>query len=132
MKRDANIAADLPRDLWEADELLTKYGRWAMHRHKKQRCASAEGMYRIPPNDDDRQPREVKLKDFDAMTVQRALARVPDRERIVLAVLYVPQRLPPQAQFRMLRIPPKLARDRHLLGLRMFDNLFRVMSARAQ
>lgn len=127
MKRDANIAADLPLELWQADELLSRYGRWAMHRHKKQRCVSAEGMFRAPPNDDDRQPREVMLRDFDALAVQRALARVPDRERIVLAVLYVPQRLPPQAQFRILRIPPKLARDRHLVGLRMFNNLYRVV-----
>ena len=130
MIRDANIAADIPAELRGADDLLTRYGRWAMHRHKKQRCASAEGMYRIPPNDDDRQPREVLLANFDAMTVQRALARVPDRERIVLAVLYVPQRLPPQAQLRILRIPPKLARERHLHGLRMFSNLHRVMSVR--
>ena len=121
-----NIAADIPLDLRTADELLTRFGRWAMHRHRKQRCASAEGMYRTPPNDDDRQPRELVMPAIDAMAVQRALAGVPDRERVVLEILYVPRRFPVQAQMRRLRIPPRLAQERHLLGLRMFWNRWRV------
>ena len=131
MIRDANIAADIPAELRGADDLLTRYGRWAMHRHKKQRCASAEWMYRIPPNEDDRLPREVMLKDFDALAVQRALARVPDRERIVLAVLYVPQRLPAHVILQRMRIPARLSRERHLHGLRMFNNLHRVLASAA-
>jgi hypothetical protein len=123
-----SIAADIPPSLAAADEALTRFGRWAMHRHKKQRCASAEGHYSIPPNDDSRAPREVLLTDFDAMRVQRALSRVPDVQRIVLEVLYVPRRWPAEVQLRMLRIPPRLSQDRHLVGLRMFDNIHRVMA----
>jgi hypothetical protein len=121
------IAAEIPHDLQDADEALHRYGRWAMHRHRKQRCASAEGHYRIPPNDDNRQPREILLADFDAMTVQRAIARVPELERLVLTVLYIPQRLPPQAQLRILRIPPRLSVERHARGLRIFDNIHRAL-----
>ena len=120
-----NIACDVPLDLRYADETLYRYGRWAMHRHKKQRCASAEGMYRIPPNDDDRLPRELLLTTHDALRAQRALAAVAERERTVLVILYVPQRLPSSALLRIKRIPPVLSRERHLHGLRMFDNCYR-------
>lgn len=121
-----DISALIPAGLREADELLTRYGRWAMRRHSKRRCASAEGMYRIPPNDDDRQPREVLLPLLDALAVQRALYRVPDLQRVVLAILYVPQRRPPQALLRIMRIPPRLSCDRHITGLRCFWNLYRM------
>jgi hypothetical protein len=120
-----SFAADIPPSLREADELLARFGRWAMHRHKKQRCASAEGMYPIPPNDDSRLPKEILLTDFDAMGVQRSLSKVPDVQRVVLEVLYVPRRWPVEAQMRRLRIPPRLSQDRHLVGLRMFDNIRR-------
>ena len=123
-----NIAAEIPADLQMADQLLTRFGRWAMHRHKKQRCASAEGAYVTPPNDDDRQPRAIQMPVADAMAVQRALAQVPERERIVLEILYVPRRWPVEAQLRRLRIPPRLCRERHALGLRMFWNRWRVAS----
>jgi hypothetical protein len=46
----------------------------------------------------------------------------------VLTILYVPQRLPPQAQLRILRIPAQLSQVRHLAGLRMFDNLHRLVT----
>jgi hypothetical protein len=127
-KRD-NLAADIPPDLADADETLTRYGRWAMNRHHKQHCGSAEGRYRTPPNDDDRQPREVLMSTPQALAVQRALARVPDRERVVLAVLYVPRRIPIEAQLRILHIPPRLCRERHLLGLRVFRNMHRAQEA---
>jgi hypothetical protein len=125
MKAYVNLAADLPRHLWDADKILTRFGRWAMHRHHKRRCGSAEGHYRTPPNDDDRQPKELMLPPLDAMAVQRALSGVPERERIVLTVLYVPQRLPALAQLRILRIPPKLCAERHLAGIQIFDLLWR-------
>lgn len=126
-----DYAATIPPSLAEADELLTRFGRWAMHRHRKMRCGSAEGHYRAPPNDDDRQPREIVMAAADAMAVQRALARVADRERVVLTVLYVPQRLPVQAQLRILRIPARLCRERHLAGLRMFSNVHAAMTCGA-
>jgi len=124
-----NIAADIPASLADADELLRRYGRWAMQRHRKMRCASAEGQYHTPPNDDDRQPREQLMLNVDALACQRALARVPDRERVVLAVLYVPNRLPAEAQLRMLRIPPRLSQERHLAGLRIFESVHKVLTS---
>lgn len=125
MGRMENIAAEVPLDLRPADEVLTYYGRWAMTRFKRQRCASAEGMYRPAKNDDDRTPAEVLMPGHVALDAQRALARVPERERVVLAALYVPQRLPAQAQLRILGIPPRLSRERHIAGLRMFANIYR-------
>ena len=123
-----NIAADIPPSLADADELLRRYGRWAMHRHRKHRCASAEGQYHAPPNDDDRQPREQLMLNVDALACQRALARVPNLQRLVLAILYVPNRLPAEAQLRMLRIPPRLSQERHLSGLRIFEHVHKLLT----
>lgn len=120
MSRRHQIAADIPVELADADELLRKYGRSVMDRYKKMHCASAEGRYSIPPNDDDREPREVLLSTLDVSLVQRALAAVPEIFRTVLQILYVPKRLPAEAQLRRLQIPPKLSAERHLEGLRIF------------
>lgn len=124
MKKNSGIACDIPMALREADEILTRYGRWAFDRSTDRRCGSAEGAYRAPQDDEDRKPRESLMATHDALAAQRALQRVPDRERIVLNVLYIPKRLPPEAQLRILRIPPALSRERHLNGLRMFANLY--------
>lgn len=128
MRPFEDISAPIPDALRDADELLTRYGRWAMLRHGRRRCGSAEGRYAIPPNDDDRTPREVIMPMLDALAVQRALSRVPDLQRIVLSVLYIPHRIPSHRQLQMLRIPPRLSRDRHITGLRMFANLHRVLT----
>lgn len=121
-----NLTEPVPMELKEADELLEAYGRWAHDRYRKQHCASAEGRYRAPPNDLDREPKQFIQSDFSAMQVQRALQGVPDLQRAVLHILYVPKRLPPEAQLRILRIPPRLCRERHREGLRMFWNRYRV------
>lgn len=121
-----NISADIPASLAWADELLTLFGRWARAREIRRRCGSAEGQYRAPPNDDDRKPKELQMSTDDAMAVQRALSRVPDRERIVLEVLYVPRQWTALQQFRFMKIPPRLSRERHLSGLRMFSNIHRM------
>jgi hypothetical protein len=126
MSRRHQIAADIPIELAEADELLRKYGRSVMDRYKKMHCASAEGRYSIPPNDDDREPREVLLPASDVSLVQRALASMPEIFRTVLQILYVPKRLPAEAQLRRLQIPPKLSAERHLEGLRLFVGRHRV------
>jgi hypothetical protein len=120
------FACDVPPWLLDADDLLTRYGRWAMDRYRKHHCGSAEGRYRIPPNDDDRQPREALLSTPDAMRAQRALSRVPELERVVLAVLYIPHRLPVEARLRKLRVPARLCQERHREGLTMFANLHRA------
>ncbi len=132
MGRMENIAAEVPLDLRPADELLTRYGRWAMDRLRRHRCASAEGMYRAPKGDDDRQPRETLMPGFTAMDAQRALAGVPERERVVLVLLYVPQRVPPEVQLRRLGLPPRIAQERHIAGLRMFANRYRMEAMRRE
>lgn len=117
-----------------ADDLLTRYGRWADSRSRGRRsCGSAEGNYRAPAvNDDDarRTPSMVLLNTPGALRVQRTLTRVPDRERTVLHVLYVPNRLPVVAQLRLLQVTPKTCRERHASGLRMFANLYQLHPAR--
>jgi hypothetical protein len=51
---------------------------------------------------------------------------VPDQERVVLTILYVPQRMPLEQQLRLLRVPPRLCRERHQRGLQMFWTLWRL------
>ena len=131
MKFD-NISADIPADLADADEALTRYGRWAAGRGSRNRCGSAEREYRpsgVEARERRRAPLPLQMPAAEAMACQRALARVPDQERVVLALLYVPRRQPPEQQLRLLRIPPVLSRDRHLRGLRMFWNIRKLMDA---
>lgn len=117
----------IPPDLQEADRLLAKYGRWAMDRFRKQHCASIEHRY-VPPRDVEnrREPAEVLIADFHAMDVQRALNLVPVQYRRVLQAEYIPQRLPMQAQRRMMRITKTTWDGSHLAGLRMFWNNWRL------
>lgn len=125
------IYADLPRELHDADEVLQPYGQWAMDRGERRRCGSAEGNYRAGGEGAREARREPVIKTLtteDALRCQSALRSVADAERIVLTVLYVPQRLPAEAQLRLLRIPPPLSRVRHLAGLRTFWNWYRLLS----
>lgn len=131
-----DISADIPADLSDADDMLTRYGRWASDRdgRAKHRCGSAERAYRPEGRygvDARRNPAPLVMPLPEAMACQRALSRVPDLERIVLVVLYIPKRLHPEAQLRMLRIPPKLSQDRHLRGLRMFWNIRKMLDVPA-
>lgn len=130
MSRLIPFAAEIPADLADSDEALTRYGRWASDRgSRNRRCGSAEGRYRSTgweAVERRRAPPPLAMPPDQAMLVQRALARVPDLQRVVLAIIYIPHRLPPEAQLRLLRIPPALSVERHLRGLRMFDNLRRV------
>lgn len=125
-KPPEQIAADIPDDLADADELLQAFGRWAMFRIVRGRCGSAEGAYQAKPGEEARAPREILMLNVDAMRVQKALSMLPTRLRIVLELLYVPRRQAngrlarPEMMLRLLRIPPYLARDRHAEGLRMF------------
>lgn len=122
----ANLTADIPPTLQEADERLTRYGRWAMDRQRRRTCGSAEGRYRSTQDDQDRAPKEVLLHIDEALACQRALARVPELERKVLAILYVPQQHRSiELQLRLARISARSCQERHLRGLRMFDNLFK-------
>jgi hypothetical protein len=121
----ANLTADIPPGLVDADERLTRYGLWAMDRHRRRTCGSAEGRYRSSQDDQDRQPREVLQHIDEALACQRALARVPELERKVLTILYVPQRMSIEMQLRLAHIPARLCQERHLRGLRMFENNFK-------
>lgn len=126
-----SFVADLPSSLHWADELLTRYGRWCTASSRGgRRCGSAEGMYRPPAREDDvrRTGTDALLPSLDAMRCQRALVRVPDRERVVLHVLYVPQRLPVAEQLRILRIDARTCRYRHRDGVLMFADFHRLAS----
>jgi len=123
-----NFCADIPPTLHEADEILTSYGRWASDRGRSTRtCGSAEGDYRPSGRDAldaRREASEITLTVEQRVASQRALARVPEVNRIVLAVLYVPRPQPVGLQLRRLRIPARLSAERHLSGLRMWWNLY--------
>ena len=123
-----SFAAEIPDSLSWADALLTQYGRWCTTSRGARRCGSAEGHYRAPAGEDVARRTGVDPlpSSVDAMRTHRALVRVADLERVVLHVLYVPQRLPVQAQVRILRLTAPVVRQRHLDGLRMFANLHRI------
>jgi hypothetical protein len=126
MKVRIDLYGAVPLDLRDADDLLHRYGRWAKDRMRLHRCGSAERAYRAPRDDKDREPRPVMMHIDQAMACQRALAKVAKLERQVLAILYVPKRIPAEALLRIHHIPPRLCRERHIRGLRMFDNLIGV------
>lgn len=124
------IAGEIPENLRQADELLTNYGKWAMQYGGSSRPETLDRMY-IRPRDFEaarkrREVREAIMLTADAMRVQRALTRVPDRERVVLTILYV-RPWSAAAQLRRLQVPPRLSRDRHVTGLRMFWNIHGVL-----
>jgi hypothetical protein len=128
-KRD--IACEIPPWLKMADEALTLYGRWAMDRRGPRRCGSAEGRYqpeRGEALEARREAREIIMPTPDALAVHRALLVVPQRERWVLMVLYVPQRIPAHVQLRIAHIPPNMSRERHRAGLQLFDASYKRLA----
>ena len=64
------------------------------------------------------------MRPDEAANVQRALSRVPEKERIVLQLLYVPHRWPAHVMLARAKIPARLSQERHLAGLRMFCNIY--------
>ena len=133
-KPKLQIYADLPADLHDADELLQRYGQWAMDRGQKRRCGSAEGSYRaggVGAQEARRTPTEMGMSTEEAIRCQRALTATPDRERIVLTILYVPQRLPMEAQLRLMHIPPRVSQQLHLLGIRRFWHRYEILTQQA-
>jgi hypothetical protein len=135
-KRIESIACDIPPELLNADSILTGYGRWAVTSSRGGRPATLDREFR--PEMDKREsyahwvercqqgPRDVLMPTPVAMLVQRVLASLPDRERIVLAALYVPRRIPATVQLQILHITPQHSRALHLSGLRRFDTLHRA------
>ena len=122
-----DISDTIPPTLREADDVLTRYARWAQSRGGPRHCGSAEGRYRpggIAALEDRRAPADVGLTQFERVSAQRALARVPEAWRDVLIVLYLPQGRHPSALLRARRIAPRTCRERHLPALRMWWNLY--------
>src|SRR5574343_320673 len=137
-----NFAADIPPDLARADDLLARYGRWATSYGSRKSAPTLDRMF---IREADRKesleayqrrrahvPAEPLMSTDEALLAQRALARVADRERIVLTILYVPRRQPVHVQMRALRITPQLSQIRHRSGLRMFRHLHDVVSLPAR
>jgi hypothetical protein len=135
---NTDFAAEIPRELQRADELLTQYGRWATSYGSRKGAPTLDRMF---IREADRKesleayqrrrahvPGEMLMSTPDALNVQRALAKVPDRENIVLRILYIPRRQPVHVQLAALRITPSLCRIRHESGLRMFKHLHDVVS----
>jgi hypothetical protein len=112
----------LPPELRHADDRLQAYGRWAKHRHRRQRCGSAEGAYRAEgalAADDRRMPLSTPLSQAEAMLVQRAIASAGPAERTMAVALYITEH-PPFAVLRHARIPP---RDAPLLHRRLLEHV---------
>lgn len=123
------LYADLPPELHEADNLLHRYGRWARGGGGGARCGSAEGMYRAPQDDEDRQPREPTLAPLDAERVARCLSKLPMMTLLVLQWLYVDTHSL-QAKMRKYGIQPMHMRERHLEGVQAFWKHWRAISPR--
>ena len=125
MKRDIDLK--VPVELQQADEMLEKYGRWAQDRYKKQRCASAEGLYRPPPRARaDDEPMEPFIPDWSARQVQLALQAVPMQFRRVLFAFYIPQKEHPNGARRRMGLSNRDWHEGRLHGLRSFWSIYSV------
>lgn len=126
MKRDLEIM--VPSDLREAEDILRKYGAWAQDRWRRQRCGSAEGLYKHPPirSVDCEVPLEPFIPDWSAMQVQRCLQVVPMQFRRVLFAYYVPQREHPNAVRRKMGMTNRDWHQGRIFGLKkILDDLLR-------
>jgi len=113
------LYADLPKELHEADEILKRYGRWARGGSGPERCGSAEGAYRAPQDDEDRQPTEPIMPAADVERVRRSLARLPMMTLCIIQWLYVrPGSVPAMARKHGLK--PRHMQERHLEGVQLF------------
>jgi len=113
----------IAQDLMWVDELLTRFGRWADERPRRQSCGSLEGAYQSPARGNERrEPGEMVMGALEAMRVQASLRQVPYEQRCVLHALYVRYRKPLALRMRLLGIAPEVCRQRHADGLRMFAN----------
>lgn len=122
-----NLTCEITDDLKDADKALEAYGRWAADRPQIRTCGSAEGKYKSPQDEIDRQPTTQHNPD-EMMACQRALAAVNEKERIVLTILYIPRKVPIQAQIRLYKLDQRVFPERHRSGLKQFDlflHLFR-------
>lgn len=113
------LYAELPADLAEADEILLRYGRWARGGSGPGTCGSAEGDYRAPQDDEDRQPKSPEMLRMDIDRARASLIALPTMSRLILQWIYVrPASLP--ANMRKHGLQPHHTRELHLLGVREF------------
>ena len=113
------LYADLPTDLREADDILSRYGRWARGGYSPGRCGSAEGAYRSPQDDEDRKPREPVMPALEVERVKDALGRLPMMTLLVIQWLYIDTGQL-HAKMRRHGIQPRHMRERHVEGVRLF------------
>lgn len=114
------LYADLPADLQEADDILRRYGRWARGGGGGgARCGSAEGAYRSPQDDEDRQPSEPTMAAIDVERTRKALATLPTMTLCVIQWLYVDSSSL-QSKMRKHGVQPRHMQERHLEGVRLF------------
>lgn len=113
------LYCDLPPELHEADDILTRYGRWARGGGSGARCGSAEGMYRAPQNDEDRQPREPTMPQLDVERARIAMGLLPAMTLLIIQWLYVDTGNL-HAKMRKFDIKPRHMRERHLDGVTLF------------
>lgn len=124
-----NLTCEITSDLVLADKMLEVYGRWAADRPQIRTCGSAEGKYKSPQDDIDRQPvSQVNIDEM--MACQKALAAVNEKERIVLTILYIPRKVPIQAQIRLYKLDQRVFPERHRSGLKQFDLLLHLFRNR--
>lgn len=121
------LYADLPQELMEADDVLTRYGRWARGGYSPGRCGSAEGMYRAPQDDEDRRPQMPSMQKLEAEKVSEALQKLPLMTLLIIQWLYVDVG-GLQAKMRKYGIQPRHMRERHLEGVRIFWNGYQTMA----
>lgn len=133
-KKLVPLYGNIPDSLAEADEVLQRYGRWAVSVSASGgRCGSAEGNYQ-PPGGQALEARRAPLElmsNAQALRVQQALQAVDAIHRVVLTILYVPRKSPIEAQLRLIKTPPRLAQVRHLEGLRRFWPRFQLIEQQA-
>lgn len=78
---------------------LENWAHWSKDRMIYRSCASLEGRYTSPQNDDDRQPRLI-FDVQDALRMHRAICRMPEKHRKMLHMWYIHK--PPVFKIRRL------------------------------
>lgn len=131
-----DLAAAVPAELQQADDLLCDYGRWATSNGSRKNTSMLGRMYirEADPRESleawirrrQHVPGQPLMPTPEAMRVQRALAGVPMPERVALQMLYIPNRVPIFVRLRKAEISPRQCRERHLAGLRIFDGLWKA------
>lgn len=89
----------VPTDLVEIHNLLMAWATWAQARHHNQTCGSAEKYYQAPwrqwvPLSEINLQAGDKLPDHIAMSIERAVTGIPERNRKVIRLWYVKRSRP--------------------------------------